>query len=106
MDDGPGDGKRFLLMALGAAWVMAFVYAFVAAATVALKPTDLGLGLNRISVFFNWQAIAGIIAVAVFGVGLGWEKGSVVRRFSRAPLLIAVAQVVAIVAVVVITRMN
>ena len=80
-------------MTLGAVWVMAFVYAFVAGAT-ALRPQDALNGWGHaIAVFMGWQAIAGLIAVALFGVGIGWQKGSSTRRLSRVPLWIALAQV-------------
>ena len=85
----PSDGKRFLLMALGARWVMSFVYAFVAAATTPEQISESDVGLNRFGAFLEWQAVACIIAVAVFGVGIAWEKGSAVRRLTYLPVLLA-----------------
>ncbi|CAN0604036.1 unnamed protein product, partial [Ectocarpus sp. 12 AP-2014] len=47
---------------------------------------------RSIAVFIGWQGIAGLIAVALFGVGSGWQKGSSTRRLSRLPLWIALTQ--------------
>ena len=61
---------------------MAFGYAFYSAAT---DQAD-----SKTRAFLGWQGIAGIAAVALYGVGLAWEKGSAARNLSRWPLILAV----------------
>ncbi|NNE87292.1 MAG: hypothetical protein HKN27_04390 [Silicimonas sp.] len=99
MDDGPGDGRRFLLIALGAVWLMAFVYAFVAYAHAPREAAGFPDGLNKPAVYLGWQGIAGIAALAIYGVGLAWEKGSAARRLSKLPILLAFLQGMAILAI-------
>ncbi|MEP0090227.1 MAG: hypothetical protein ABJM02_07325 [Paracoccaceae bacterium] len=91
MDKTPSDARRFLLMALGALWLMAFSYAFVAYSNTHFE--------WKHGVYLGWQGIAGIAAVAIYGVGLAWEKGSAARRLSRLPVIMAILQILAIAAV-------
>ncbi len=76
----PGDGRRLLLTVLFAIWFAAFVYAFVA-----FVHADI-TGARQ---FLGWQAIAGVVAIGIFGVSRAWAKGSPVRQMARLPLLIA-----------------
>lgn len=91
MADTPSDTRRFLLMALGALWLMTFAYAFVAYSNTHFE--------WNIAVYLGWQSIAGIAAVAIYGVGLAWEKGSATRRLSRLPVIVALLQTIAILAI-------
>lgn len=80
---GPGDGIRLLLTVLFAAWLAAFVFAFVAhGLTVAASE-------EARAAFLGWQGIAGILAVAVFGVSRNWPRSAPVRRLALAPILLA-----------------
>lgn len=88
MDDGPSDGRRFLLIVLGAVWLMAFVYAFVASSNTHFEWAPL--------VYLGWQGIAGMVALALFGIGSAWEQGSAVRRLSRFPVILALLHLVVI----------
>lgn len=92
------DGRRYGLTALYAVWVLAFAYAFVAYARARYEGGGFPDGLNKAVVYLGWQGVAGTIAVAVFGLGLGWPKGSGVRRLSVVPLVVAALHVVAVVA--------
>jgi hypothetical protein len=85
-----------LLILLGAVWLISFVYAYYAFATV----SDVVLperGLNNVGAFLGWQGIAGITAVAIYGVGFAWETGSGARKLSRLPIVLAVIHVIAII---------
>ncbi len=79
---GPGDGARLWLTVLFAAWIMAFAFAFYAAAVS--SP-----GSVRAVAFLGWQGVAGIIAVAVFGISRQWPKGATVRTLGAVPLILA-----------------
>lgn len=94
MGDGPNDGKRFSLIALGAVWLMSFIYAFFAF-TAAPMDTVSDARTNP-EAYLGWQGVAGIAAVAIYGVGLAWERGSATRRLSLVPLLLAFLQALAI----------
>lgn len=90
------DGRRFLLMAIYATWVFVFAYAFVAYARAPYAGAGLPDGLNRPAVYLGWQGIAGMLALAVYGIGLGWPKGSTVRALAAVPLVMALLHLLAI----------
>lgn len=99
MDD-DASKPRFLLTILAAFWVMAFGYSFVAFAIT--TPDDVGItgGLDRVNAFLGWQGIAGILGLCLFGVSRAWPKGSVVRRNSAMPLVLAILLVLGILGVI------
>ena len=90
------DGRRLLLHVLFSAWVFVFGYAFVAPFRAGGDPTLVSAGLDRSAVYLGWQAIAGMVAIAVFGLGRSWPRGSSVRRLTVLPLIIAVLHVAVI----------
>lgn len=100
MTSGPADTTRLWLMVFLAAWAVAFVYAF--AAFFGTAPTGDGFtrGLNRVVAYLGWQGVAGMLALAAFGVGRRWPRGAPVRRLSAVPLAIALVHVVAIAGIV------
>ncbi len=78
----PSDGRRMALTVGFAAWVLAFFYSFFAG-------MEAGAGFR---IYAGWQAIAGVVAVAVFGLGRAWPQASAVRRMSAFPLGVAALQ--------------
>lgn len=94
------DGRRFLLMAVYAAWVIVFVYAFVAYAQAPYEGAGFPDGMNKPAVYLGWQGLAGMLALAVYGIGLGWPKGSAVRSLAALPLIVAMLHLLAIGAVI------
>lgn len=92
----PSDGARLALSVLYAGWVLVFAYAFVAYARAPYEAAGFPDGLNKPRVYLGWQGIAGMLALAVFGVGRIWPRGSGVRGLSAVPLVIAVLHVLAI----------
>ena len=95
------DLRRFILMALYALWVVVFTYAFVAYARAPHEGAGFPDGLNKPAVYLGWQGIAGMLAIAVFGVGRTWPAGSSVRGLSVVPFVIAVLHLLAIGAVLI-----
>lgn len=93
------DVRRLVLAVLYAAWVLVFAYAFIAYARAPYEGAGFPDGLNKPAVYLGWQGIAGMLAIAVFGVGWGWPKGSAVRNLAAVPLVIAVLHLLAIGAV-------
>lgn len=81
---GPGDGARLLMTVLIAAWIAAFAYGFVAHAMLPSDPAT-----DSPNVFLGWQAVAGILAIAAFGVSRQWPKGAAVRGLGAFPLIVA-----------------
>lgn len=69
-----------------ALWVLAFGWSVIG--SWGMEPTGDGFtrGMNRITHFLGWQAIAACLALAAFGVGRAWPKGSGTRSVSRLPL--------------------
>lgn len=96
MDDEPSDIRRFLLILIGAVWLMSFVYAFMAHSDTHFEWAPI--------VYLGWQGIAGMAAVALYGIGSAWEKGSAVRRLSRVPVVLALLHVIAISALLIFSE--
>ncbi|MEO0692488.1 MAG: hypothetical protein AAFY90_06405 [Pseudomonadota bacterium] len=83
------DTRMLLLIGLGAVWVLAYGYSFAVFALT--EPTGDGFvrGMNRVRVFFGWQGVAGMLAIAIWGLGRQWPKGSPARRISLVPIGLA-----------------
>lgn len=86
----PGDGVRLLLTVLFAGWAMAFGYAFSELAGIDLEAVRTGTVPPEATEFLRWQGVALLLAVAVFGVSLGWPRGAAVRGLGVLPLSLAV----------------
>jgi hypothetical protein len=76
-------------MVLWAAWILAFGYAFVHFAVTEPSGDGFVRGANRVLGFLGWQGIAGMIAIAIWGVGRAWPTGHPARRLSLVPIAIA-----------------
>lgn len=85
----PNDNVKFLLTALYAGWVLAFVYSFIAYVRAPYEGAGFPDGLNKAAVFFGWQGIAGILALGVYAVSLQWPRFSGVRQISVLPMFLA-----------------
>ena len=99
MSDEPRDTTRLVLTVLWAAWLMTFVYSFVAYARAPYEGAGFPDGLNKPAVFLGWQGLACLFALAVFGVSRAWPKGAALRRSGSAPLIIETLIALAICAV-------
>ncbi len=86
MSDPEQTKPRFVLTLLAACWLMAFVYSFVEAALAAQSATGLSATATVFGAFLGWQGVAGLFALACFGVSRAWPKGSGVRRLGAVPL--------------------
>ena len=73
--DPVSDARRLWVVILFALWALAFGYAFVAFWITPPEGDGFTRGSNRVLSYLGWQGIAGMIAVAVWGVGRGWPKG-------------------------------
>ena len=93
------DAKRLTMTVLMATWVMSFAYAFYDFATTPAGGGGFIRGLNRITEYLGWQAIAGTIAIAIAAIGRDWPKGSAVRRLSLLPFSVALLHIAGLVAV-------
>ena len=93
------DGRRFLATCLAALWVLAFLYAFVAFVTTPPEGEGFVRGMNKPMVYLGWQGIAGMLALALWGVGRGWPRGASARRLTAVPLGVAGLHVIGIVAI-------
>lgn len=69
-----------------ALWVLTFGWSVIGAWGMESSGDGFTRGLNRVTHFLGWQAIAACLALAAFGVGRGWPKGSGARAVSRLPL--------------------
>lgn len=101
----PDDRRRLLLTVLIAVWLLAYGYSFVAFALTQPDGDGFTRGANRVLQFLGWQGVAGIVAVAVFGVSRAWPKGTAVRRLASAPLGLALLLVAAIAGVILWARL-
>lgn len=89
MSDEPTPEPRFLLTVLAALWLMAFTYSFVAARAASETAMGLSAGAEALGAFLGWQGMAGLFALAAFGVSRAWPKGSPTRRLGAVPLIAA-----------------
>ena len=91
-------------MVMIALWLAASAYSV--AFLINVEPTGDGFtrGLNRVSGFLGWQGVAGMLAFAVWGVGLGFPKGSGIRRISAVPLGMALALILLLIGLVIWAR--
>ncbi len=99
---GPGDGVRLLLTVLLAGWVLSYGYSMFELSGFLDKAMELQVNLADQPVlrFLGWQAIAGLFAIAIYGVSRLWPRGAAARQLSNLPLLLAVLLVAAISGVV------
>ena len=95
MAESRDDTRKFIMMVLIALWAAAWGYSLVA---VFADPTGDGFsrGLNRVKGFLGWQGIAGMIALALWGVGREFDRNSGLRRISGVPLGMALALLLAL----------
>lgn len=80
----PSDGARLLLTVLFAAWLAAFVISFITHGLTFRADEEAR------AAFVGWQAIAGLFAIAIFGVSRNWPRQASVRRLALVPVVIAV----------------
>lgn len=85
----PSDVRRFMLTALFAIWALAYAYSFAAYGLTEPSGDGFTRGMNRVSLFLGWQGIAGVLAVAIFGVSRNWPDATSVRRLGSVPLALA-----------------
>ncbi len=101
---GPGDEVRLLLTVLLAGWVLAYGYSLVELRR--LGPTDElianGFAFTPAMSFLGWQGIAGLLALAIYGVSRLWPNGSATRQICGLPLLLAFLLILGIAALLVL----
>jgi hypothetical protein len=106
MDDEIPQARTLALMVLLALWCSAWVYSIVFFVDAGLTGDGINRGLDRISGFLGWQGVAGMLAFAVWGVGLGFPKGSPIRKTSAVPLGMALALILLIIGFVIWGRFS
>lgn len=82
------------LMTLLAMWGAAYAFSIWFLLITPAESSGLTGGLSRLSGFVGWQAIAGLIGFAAWGIGWSFPKGSGVRKISGLPLILAAALVI------------
>jgi len=90
MTDSPRSLHRILIPALAGLWLALFVVAVVAMRATEPTGSSFTRGLNRVGVFFQWQAASFAAAVACFVVTRAARErlGPGLRRLGYAPLII------------------
>ena len=86
MDKDKHTTRVFLLMSLFALWFSAYAYSVVVLVRGA-SPDFAPARLTPMQEFLGWQGIAGMFAVAIFGLGLTLSKDSGIRNLSFLPAL-------------------
>lgn len=87
-----------ILSLLLAAWAMAFGWSLIGAYVAAPTGDGFSNGLNRVTHFLGWQAVAGLFGLAAFGVGRAWPRGSGLRQVSVWPFRLALLLLAALLA--------
>ena len=86
--------RRLLaLMVLLALWLAAGIVSVM----VLLRSQPLGPGLSPMQGFLGWQGVAGMLGFGCWGIGMGFPRGSPVRRVAAIPLAVALALVLVMV---------
>lgn len=80
---------RLLFTVLAALWLTTFAYSFVDAAIAFQSAIGLSSAASVLGTFLGWQGVAGLFALACFGVSRAWPKGGGVRRLGAVPLGLA-----------------
>ncbi|MGB5558998.1 MAG: hypothetical protein WBN04_13425 [Paracoccaceae bacterium] len=95
MSEPENDGRRAALMVLLALWAGAWGWSLVPLFSV---PTgeELAEGQGQVQGFLGWQAIAGLLALALWGTARGFPRQSGLRRISGVPLGMALALLLAL----------
>ncbi len=70
-------------------WALAFAASFAVFVLVPATGDSFTRGLNRVMGFLGWQAVAAMLAVAVWTIGNRLDRGSPGRRISRVPAALA-----------------
>ena len=97
---------RFLLTVLAACWVMAFAYSIVEAGIAARTATGLSTTATVFGPFLGWQGVAGLFALACFGVSRAWPKTSGVRRLAAVPIGLSILLLLGVLALVVFASLS
>jgi len=97
MDEKPGEARIFLLMALMALWLAAYVYSIIFLLTTPVEGDGFSRGMNRITGFLGWQGVAGVLAFGCWAVGWGFPRRTGIRRISAVPLGMALAIVLLVI---------
>lgn len=101
---GPGDGVRLLLTVLLAGWALAYAYSIFELSEFwePAMPFSFDVRDRPVLHFLGWQGVAGMVAVAIYGVSRLWPRGAAARQIGNLPLLLAFLLIAAIGAVVVL----
>ncbi len=81
-------------------WALAFAASFAVVLLVPATGDGFTRGLNRVMGFLGWQAVAAVLALAVWTIGNRLARGSPGRRLSRVPAALAGVLAAGIVALV------
>ena len=98
--------KGFWIWVGLAVWAGLYAASFLVAWNTAPTGDSFLRGANRLMVFFQFQIVAGLVAIVVWYLGLAFERGTWQRWLSRAPALLAIGLVLVIVAVIVMANLR
>lgn len=96
---------RLLLVCVLSIWMLCCAGSFAAFTLTEASGDGFTRGINRVSAFLGWQAIAGCLGVWVFSLGRQWPHGSAIRRLTLGPLILALALLAALAGVVLWARL-
>lgn len=89
-----------LVWVLLAIWVAAYAASFWSLFFAVPTGDGFTRGLNRVSGFLGWQALAGLAAIGLWAVGLSHPKRQPGRWLYRVPILLAALLILFLVGVV------
>jgi len=89
MTDEKTQNRMLALMVMLALWLATFGYSVSILLSGDPAADVFTGGLSRASKFLGWQGVAGVVAVAVWGVGRGFPRVSGIRRITGIPIGIA-----------------
>ncbi len=88
--------RRNLTLLLLLLWAAAFVWSFVSTQITPATGDGFTRGMNRISGFAIWQALAFALAIGIWVLGGAFHKSTVLCRVSRVPAIAALLVVLGV----------
>ncbi len=90
---------RNLVILMLCAWLACYGWSFIGFRLTPPEGSGFTRGMNRVALFFGWQALASVLALVVWLLGRRLPPGTMTRRLSRVPGLIALGLLIGLIAV-------
>jgi len=91
---------RKILIVLLFLWAATYLASFIIPALSEATGDGFTRGLNRVTAFFGWQIVAGVLGLIIWMLGRSEEMSSSMRWLTRFPALLASALLIFIIGLI------